>query len=100
MPAGSGNEDRSQLEQLREYWGSAEDGLLRSILSAASDLAVAFNEYDRHMRHGIHGADPAIERMVTESIIATMRASARHILRHSPEAGQSLDDIKELLTGE
>ena len=100
MPGSAGNDDRSQLDQLREYWGSAEDGLLRSILSAAGDLAVAFDEYERHMRYGIHGADPAIERMVTESILTTMRASARYILRHSPEAGQSLDDIKELLTGE
>lgn len=100
MPKGNQNEDRLQLEQLREYWGAAEEGLLRSIVGAATDLAIAFDEYDQHMRHGIPGADPDLNRMVADVAMASMRASARHILRYSPMVGQSLDDIKELLNGE
>lgn len=92
------NTDRDQLAELREYWGQGqEEGLLRSILSAAVDLAASFEEYERHMRDGIPDADPALRGMVNDVLLASMRTACRHIRRHSPMVEQTLDDIKELL---
>jgi hypothetical protein len=92
------NTDRQQLEELREYWGNGnEAGLLRSIFNAAVDLAVAFEEYEKHQRNGIPGADPDLHRMVNDVLLASMRASCQHVHRYSPIVGQTLDDIKELL---
>ena len=92
------NTDKHQLEVLREYWGTGnEAGLLRSILNSAIDLAAAFEEYERHIQGGIPDADPALNKMVNDVLLASMHTACRHIRRHSPMVEQTLDDIKELL---
>jgi len=89
----------AQLAELREYLTEGRMPL-NKILEAANELALCFQQYEDHERHGVAEASPYIDRLVREVLVAQMREAARTILHNYPMMKQKVDDIQDVLNTE